>query len=68
MNKPFNIIRLYRNLDKWKSLYNKQIIFKHRLKYRYNRLMEDYKDILVKHQQLKIENDKLKRGTRNYDY
>ena len=68
MNRPFSLIRLYRNLDKWKSLYNKQIIFKHRLKYRYNRLMEDYKDILVKHQQLKIENDKLKRGTRNYDY
>ena len=68
MNKPFSLIRLYRNLDKWKSLHHKQILFKHRLKYRYNRLMEDYKDILVKHQQLKIENDKLKRGTRNYDY
>ena len=47
MNRPFNLIRLYRNLDKWKSLYNKQIIFKHRLKYRFNRLMEDYKDILI---------------------
>ena len=68
MNKPFSLIRLYRNLDKWKSLHHKQILFKHRLKYLYNRLMEDYKDILVKHQQLKIENDKLKRGTRNYDY
>ena len=68
MNKPFSLIRLYRNLDKWKSLHHKQILFKQRLKYRYNRLMEDYKDILVKHQQLKIENDKLKRGTRNYDY
>ena len=61
MNKPFNIIRLYRNLDKWKSLYNKQIIFKHRLKYRYNRLMEEYKDILIKNQRLKIENNRLKR-------
>ena len=65
MNKGFSIIRLYRNLDKWKSLHHKQILYKYRLKYRYNRLMEDYKDILVKHQQLKIENNELKRGKRN---
>ena len=68
MNKPFNIIRLYRNLDKWKSLYDKQIIFKHRLKYRFNRLMEDYKDILIQNQRLKIENNRLRRGNIKHDW
>ena len=28
-------------------------------------LQEDYKDILIKHQQLKIEHNELKRGNRN---
>ena len=60
-----SIIGLYRNLDKWKSLHHKQIIYKHRLKYRYNRLMEGHKDLLVEHQELKIKYNELERGKRN---
>jgi hypothetical protein len=60
MNKPFNLIRLYHNLDKWKLLYRKQILSKHKLKYKYNILMSDYKDILIQNKKLKRENNDLK--------
>lgn len=60
MNKPFNLIRLYHNLDKWKLLYRKQILSKHKLKYKYNILMSDYKDILIQNNKLKRENNDLK--------
>ena len=45
MNKPFDIHRLYRNLDKWKLLHRKQINMKHTLKKKYFRLKDDYKDL-----------------------
>ena len=60
MNKPFNLIRLYHNLDKWKLLYRKQILSKHKLKYKYNILMNDYKDTLIQNSKLKRENNDLK--------
>ena len=58
-NKPFSIIRMYRNLDKWKMLHQKQILQKHALKKKYNKLEIDYKELLV-------ENNLLKRGTRKW--
>ena len=65
MNKQFSIIRLYRNLDKWKSLYNKQILYKYKLKYRYNRLMENYKDMIIENNKLKRENNDLRHSKRS---
>ena len=53
MNKPFDIHRLYRNLDKWKLLHRKQINMKHTLKKKYFRLKDDYKDLLITNAKLK---------------
>ena len=53
-----SIIQLYKNLDKWKRLHHKQILFKHNLKRKYNKLMMNYKELLV-------ENNEIKRGKRN---
>ena len=50
---------MYRNLDKWKMLHQKQILQKHALKKKYNKLEIDYKELLV-------ENNLLKRGTRKW--
>ena len=55
MNRPFSIHRLYRNLDKWKNLHHKQILYKHKIKFRYNKLMEDYKKVIVENVNLKSE-------------
>ena len=49
MNKPFNIIKLYRDLDMWKQKHHQQILYKHKLKFRYNKLMEDYKNLIVEY-------------------
>ena len=40
MNKPFNIIRLYNNLDDRKNKLQE-------LRFKYNKLMHGYKDLLV---------------------
>ena len=53
-----SIIQLYKNVDKWKRLHHKQILFKHNLKKKYNKLMVEYKELLV-------ENNEIKRGNRN---
>ena len=47
MNKPFNIIKLYRDLDMWKQKHHQQILYKHKIKFRYNKLKEDYKNLIV---------------------
>ena len=60
MNKQFSVIRLYRNLDKWKNLYRKQINIKHNLKLKYFKLHDDYKSLLVKNVELKSEVKNLK--------
>ncbi len=55
MNKPFNIIRLYRNLDNWKNLHRKQLLQKHKLKYKYHNLMDEYKKVIVENANLRAE-------------
>ena len=55
MNRPFSIHRLYRNLDKWKNLHHKQILYKHKIKFRYNKLLDDYKKVIVENVNLKSE-------------
>jgi hypothetical protein len=55
MNKPFDIHRLYRTLDKWKLLHRKQINMKHTLKQKYSRLQYDYKNLLITNAKLKSE-------------
>ena len=55
MNKQFNVIRLYRNLDKWKQLHHKQILYNHKLKFKHNKLMRDYKKVIVENVRLKSE-------------
>ena len=47
MNKPFNIIKLYRDLDMWKQKHHQQILYKHKLKFRYKKLMENYINLLI---------------------
>ena len=47
MNKPFNTIKLYRDLDMWKQKHHQQILYKHKLKFRYKKLMENYINLLI---------------------
>ena len=49
MNKPFNIINLYRDLDMWKQKHHQQILYKHKIKFRHNKLKEDYKNLIVEY-------------------
>ena len=55
MKKPFNIIKLYRNLDMWKQKHHQQILYKHKIKFRYNKLMEDYKNLLIENVNLRTQ-------------
>ena len=55
MNKPFNIIKLYRDLDMWKQKHHQQILYKHKIKFRYNKLMEDYKNLLIENVNLRTQ-------------
>ena len=55
MNKPFNIIKLYRDLDMWKQKHHQQILYKHKIKFRYNKLMEDYKNLIVENAKLRTQ-------------
>ncbi len=55
MNKPFDIHRLYRNLDKWKLLHRKQINMKHNLKQKYFKLKDSYTNLLIKNAKLESE-------------
>ena len=53
MNKPFNIIRLYNNLDDKKNKLQG-------LRFKYNKLMHGYKNLLVENVNLRtqVENNK----------
>ena len=55
MNKPFNIIKLYRDLDMWKQKHHQQILYKHKIKFRYKKLMEDYKNLIVENVNLRTQ-------------
>ena len=47
MKRQFSIIRLYKNLDMWKQKHHQQILYKHKIKFRYKKLMDDYKNLIV---------------------
>ena len=49
MKRQFSIIRLYKNLDMWKQKHHQQILYKHKIKFRYNKLKEDYKNLIVEY-------------------
>ena len=55
MNKPFNIIKLYRDLDMWKQKHHQQILYKHKIKFRYKKLMDDYKNVIVENVNLRTQ-------------
>ena len=55
MNKPFNIIKLYRDLDMWKQKHHQQILYKHKLKFRYKKLMENYINLLIENANFRTE-------------
>ena len=55
MNKPFNIIKLYRDLDMWKQKHHQQILYKHKIKVKYKKLMEDYKNLLIENANFRTE-------------
>ena len=55
MNKPFSIIKLYRDLDMWKQKHHQQILYKHKIKFRYKKLMEDYKNLIVENVNLRTQ-------------
>ncbi len=61
MNKPFNIIKLYRDLDMWKQKHHQQILYKHKIKFRYKKLMNDYKNVIVENAKLRTENKIIRR-------
>ena len=54
----FSIINMYKKIDNLKLMWRKQMLLKHRYKRQYQDLLVDYKQILV-------ENNELKRGSRN---
>ena len=49
MKRQFSIIRLYKNLDMWKQKHHQQILYKHKIKFRYNKLKENYKNLIVEY-------------------
>ena len=49
MKRQFSIIRLYKNLDMWKQKHHQQILYKHKIKFKYKKLMEDYKNLIVEY-------------------
>ena len=55
MNKPFNIIKLYRNLDMWKQKHHQQILYKHKIKFRYKKLMGEYKKVIIENANLRTQ-------------
>jgi hypothetical protein len=61
MNKPFNIIKLYRDLDMWKQKHHQQILYKHKIKFRYKKLMKDYKNLIVEYAKFRTENKIIRR-------
>ena len=56
MKRQFSIIRLYKNLDMWKQKHHQQILYKHKIKFRYNKLKEDYINLKVENAKLRTEN------------
>jgi hypothetical protein len=55
MNKQFSIIRLYKNLDMWKQKHHQQILYKHKIKFRYKKLMDEYKKVIVENVNLRTQ-------------
>ena len=55
MNKPFNIIKLYRDLDMWKQKHHQQILYKHKIKFRYIKLLDEYKKVIVENVNLRTQ-------------
>ena len=55
MNKQFSIIRLYKNLDMWKQKHHQQILYKHKLKFRYIKLLDEYKKVIVENVNLRTQ-------------
>ena len=55
MNKPFNIIKLYRDLDMWKQKHHQQILYKHKIKFRYIKLLDAYKKVIVENVNLRTQ-------------
>ena len=55
MNKPFNIIKLYRDLDMWKQKHHQQILYKHKIKFKYKKLMENYINLLIENANFRTE-------------
>ena len=49
---------MYKKIDNLKLMWRKQMLLKHRYKTQYQKLLVDYKQLLV-------ENNELKRGNRN---
>ena len=46
-NMRFNIINMYKKIDNLKLMWRKQMLLKHRYKTQYQKLLTDYKQLLV---------------------
>ena len=55
MNIQFSIIRLYKNLDMWKQKHHQQILYKHKIKLRYIKLLDEYKKVIVENVNLRTQ-------------
>ena len=49
----FNVINMYKKLDMWKYKHHQQILYKQNIKNKYNKLLTDYKKLLVENNELK---------------
>ncbi len=49
----FNVINMYKKLDMWKYKHHQQILYKQKIKNKYNKLLTDYKKLLVENNELK---------------
>ena len=55
MKRQFSIIKLYKNLDMWKQKHHQQILYKHKLKFRYTKLLDEYKKVIVENVNLRTQ-------------
>jgi hypothetical protein len=55
MKRQFSIIRLYKNLDMWKQKHHQQILYKHKIKFKYKKLMENYINLLIENANFRTE-------------
>ena len=55
MKRHFSIIKLYKNLDMWKQKHHQQILYKHKIKFRYIKLLDEYKKVIVENVNLRTQ-------------